>query len=245
MAQIIRQPIGHPFPFSTPKGEVILSHPRAQDIPVIVSCLNEEDLDLRRLISTASERLPSIGKARVVEEWDKAIIDFRQRFPGEKTVLEQIVTQSTGIRSYKEIPIADTVITDPFNMADVESKISIEKLVLQQLGNIIVAKTSGTVISLGRLLEVEGSIELVSLWTHRDWRRNGIASKIIHELLLRTAIRPIFSFQRLDLVPFYLRQYGIADAVSVCPFKELPSALQRDLFFMNIFWGPYVIIKIE
>ena len=134
------------------------------------------------------------------------------------------------------------MIADPFQMKNVENAFSIDVLVSQQLRNIIVAKSGEIIVSIGRVLDVEGSVELVSLWTYKSWRRNGLASRIIHELLQRTAIRPIFSFQQLQLIPFYLRQYGIADTVSVCPFDELPLAQRRDLFFMNIFWGPYAII---
>lgn len=244
MLQIINQPIVRPIRFSTPKGKVVLSHPTIQIIPAIVRLLQDEGLDLRRLAGTASQSFTSIGEKRVDEEWNNAVEAFRKKFSGEKTVLEQIIIQSLGVRAYNKIPIAGTVIRDPFNMVFVEGSTSLEKLVQQQLENMIIVKADKAVVALGRVLEVEANVELVSLWTHKEWRRNGLATKIIHELLRRIAIRPIFSFQQLSLVPFYLRKYGTIDTASVCTSEVLPLALQRDLFFMNIFWGPYVIIKI-
>ena len=98
---------------------------------------------------------------------------------------------------------------------------------------------------MGRLLEVEGSVEIVSLLTKREWRGNGIASKIIDELLVRSSVRPIYSFQVPEMIPFYLKIYRKRGDVKVIPFSKLPPALQRDLFYMNIFWGPYTISRID
>lgn len=245
MLQIIRYPIHHQIAFSTPKGDVLLSHPKAEDIPTIVALLHKEGLDVRRLTRTASDSFSSIGNKRVVAEWNDALRQFGKRFPDERATLKDISIQTAGIRAYGVIPRAGTKIVDPFHMHEVEDATPIESLVFQQLENSIVAKVGGTIVSFGRLLEVEGSVELVSLWTHKVWRRNGLASSIIRELLFRTMIRPIYSFQHLELVPFYLRQYGKTDTASVCTFEELPNAQQRDLFFMNIFWDPYVIICIH
>lgn len=242
--QIINQPIDYSFPYITPKGEARFHHPTMDDISTMVTLLQEEGLDVRRLMSTSFDSFESIGEKRVDQEWNKALDEFSEKFPDDSVILKDILIQSAGIRAYDNIPHAGTRTVDPFHMNEVEDATPIESLVSQQLENSIFAKAGGAIVSFGRLLEVEGSVELVSLWTHKEWRRNGLASKIIYELLHRTAIQPIFSFQRLHLVPFYLRQYGKTDKAKVCTFEELPFAQQRDLFYMNIFWGPYVITKI-
>lgn len=222
--QIISHLINHPVLFSTPKGDVVLSHPTIQDIPTLVTLLKKEGLDVRRLVGTTSDSFSSMGHKWVEKEWDNALVDFRETFPEERGVFKNIHIQSEGILAYKEIPLAGTKIVDPFHMAGVENETPIESLVFQQLRNIILAKADEAIVSLGRLLEVGGSVELVSLWTHKGWRRNGLAARIIRELLQRTVVRPIFSYQRLQLVPFYLRQYGVTDMACVCNFTQLPSA---------------------
>lgn len=244
MLQIIRYPINHQISFSTPKGDVLFSHPTAEDIPTIIALLQKEGLDVRRLTGTVSDSFLSIGSKRIAKEWNDALRQFVKRFPDEGVTVKDILIQSAGMRAYGVIPRVGKKIVDPFHMHEVEDATPIESLVSQQLENSTVAKVGGAIVSFGRLLDVEGNVELVSLWTHKSWRQKGLASKIIQELLFRTMIRPIYSFQQLELVPFYLRQYGIADTASVCTFEELPNAQQRDLFYMNIFWGPYVIIKI-
>ena len=90
MASIISRPINHPVHFLTPKGEVSLSHPTIDEVPIIIRILQDDGLDVRRMTKTASDAFSSIGKRRVDKEWGKALDDFRNIYPNDKTVFEDI-----------------------------------------------------------------------------------------------------------------------------------------------------------
>lgn len=206
--------------------------------------MKNEDLDLRRLVNVSQDPYPSMGEKRIRNEWEKALDEFIKKNNGNGLVYEALSIQAKGILDHKPIPLNGTDISDPFNMFPVEKK-SIHELAREQMENTIIAKNNTKIIGAGRLLEVEGNVEIVSLVTTREWRGRDIASKIIDGLLERSSIRPIYSFQVPNLIPFYLKRYQKHGEVQIEPFIQLPKALQRDLFYMNIFWGPYTIITIK
>ncbi|KKS39633.1 MAG: hypothetical protein UV55_C0054G0008 [Candidatus Gottesmanbacteria bacterium GW2011_GWC1_43_10] len=244
MNSLISNPINTPLPFSVSYGIINIQHSVYKDLPDLISLLTKDNLDQRRLVAVSSEHYPSMGEKWIKEAWDKVLNKFQTHHLGNGEVLKQLSKQAKGILSFKPIPAKGTHIKDPFNMRPVEV-VSIHALAREQIKNIIVAKRENKIIGMGRLLEVEGSVEIVSLLTKREWRGNGIASKIIDELLVRSFVRPIYSFQVPEMIPFYLKRYRKRGDVKVIPFSRLPTALQRDLFYMNIFWGPYTILRID
>lgn len=226
--------IKSPIPFE--EQPYYLCHPTFVEIEKVISEIQKEELDLRRLIPTRNNRYASKGKDWLEKEWKASLLAVT-------TAKDQIIQQRNGIVTFQEIPSSGFAIPDPFNMEPVESQ-TIDQLKNDQLQNSIIVKNNDEIIAFGRLLEVEGSIEIVSLWTKLSFRKQGIAGRIIKELLSRSIHRPIYSFQELHLIPYYLKQYNKVFPSVICPFEELPHALQRDLFRMNIFWGPNVIIRI-
>jgi ribosomal protein S18 acetylase RimI-like enzyme len=222
-----------------------LQHPKIQDLTEIIQEIQREDLDLRRLKSTRNDSYESKGKVWLEEEWKKSLLSFSENFPTLKHERDQIFRQKNGILEFQEIPPSGFRIEDPFNLKPVEMKKNIRDLKNDQLQNSIVVKNGDELIAFGRLLDVEGSVEIVSLWTKFNYRRRGIGGKVIKELLNRSKRRPIFSFQTPNLIPYYLKQYKQFSFSSITLFNELPKVLQRDLFRMNIFWGPNTIIKID
>ena len=243
--KILDLKISSPLKIKIAKGMISILHPSFAEMSFIISQLSQEDLDLRRLAHITKISYPCKGVLWLKRQWQKVILTIKKNHPNTIDTCEQIIKQSEGILNYKSIPTKNSKILDPFNMRIVESKASLKKIITQQLSNTIIAKASGIIIGVGRLLEVENSVEIVSLWTQKEWRRNGIATRIIEELLRRTRIRPIYSFQNLNFVPFYLKRYSENNNAYVCTFDEIPPPLQRDLFYMNNFWGPYIIIKID
>jgi hypothetical protein len=234
--------ITSPIPF---EGQPFyLQHPTFAEIEEVIWELQKEDLDLRKLVSIKNDSYESKGKEWLEKEWQKSLLLFEQNFPFLENERDQIIKQMNGILGFLEIPSSGLRIHDPFNMNPVESIKMMNDLRNDQLKNSVIVKNDNEIIAFGRLLEVEGSVEIVSLWTKPKWRKRGIAGRVIQELLIRSTVRPMFSFQIVNLIPFYLKEYSKTFSTSICPFTELPPALQRDLFRMNIFWGPNSIIRI-
>lgn len=224
--------------------QLTLRHPSVKELQKIIRELLKEDLDLRRLISVKNDSYKTKGKDWLEAEWHKSIGLFDETHPDLPKIRYQIINQKHEVFGYQDIPKQEIYITDPFNLSPIETNRNIDDLRNDQIQNSIIVKKGIETIAFGRLLEVEGSVEIVSIWTKPQWRNKGIAGKIISELLLRSLVTPIFSFQTLNLVPYYLSQYNKFFTSVICPFADLPPALQRDLFRMNIFWGPNVIIRI-
>lgn len=149
-----------------------------------------------------------------------------------------------GILNYKQIPIKGIEIKDPFNMGSVEKFTTLEDLQTSQLKNILILKIKDVIVSSARVLPVEDSWQIVSIVTRPAYRKKGLASMLIKNIFALYPQRPLFSFQQLHLIPYYLRAYS-QENPTITSFEELPQALQRDLFYMNVFWDPNIIIKIN
>lgn len=232
---------------NTAFGKATVTHPSARDIHKLIKLLQSESLDLRRLVKTGQETYPSQGKLKINRNWHQAISKLHKwRATGKisQTTLGHIKTQSHGILNYLPIPPKGSLVTDPFNLAATETTTTIAKLRQGQLRNILVLKIDHQIIASARVLPVEGSWEIVSIVTRSGFRNKGLASLLVQSIFENYPQRPLFSFQGLDLIPFYLRIYRSQNPL-INPFSQLPKALQRDLFYMNVFWQPNVIITIE
>lgn len=225
-------------------GEMELTHPTADDLPDLIKLLASEDLDLRRLKLVSRESYFSLGRENVEKQWKTEIQHLKKSAQGViKQTIAQLAVQAHGILITTQFPSKDTKITDPFNLHEVE-KSGIETLCISQLPNILILKQNRQIIATARVLEVEGSWELVSLVTRESCRGKGLAKILILSILDSYKQRPLYSFQTLDLVGYYLKVYSDFSP-TIPPFEELPSPLQRDLMYMNAFWGPNCIIKIN
>jgi ribosomal protein S18 acetylase RimI-like enzyme len=228
----------------TSLGSLELSHPTENELPILIKFFASEDLDLRRLEPTSHDSYASQGREAITEQWEGLMQDLQKSDSGLTTQnITDIATQASGIVIAKEFPTKDSVITDPFNLAVVE-KAGLKSLQLSQLDNILTIKKDGEIICAGRVLPVEGSWELVSLITHKKYRGQGLATALINTILKEYKQRPLFSFQKITLVPYYLKVYADGSP-TIPPFEQLPTALQRDLMYMNAFWGPNCIIRIN
>lgn len=228
-------------------GKIEISSAQMNDIDELISLYEAHGSDMRRLVSCSQDKYPSLGKTEVKKRWEEATQEIENWVKVGKLSFEAfqgIKRQSEGILHNQSIPEQDVEISDPFNMKPVEKDHDIKTLQQEQIKNILVIKINNEIACTARVLDVEGSREIVSIVTREEYRRKGLASLLIQEILARFPERPLFSFQRLHLVNYYLKEYS-SGAPIICPFEELPPALQRDLFRMNIFWGPFVIIKIS
>lgn len=226
-----------------PLGNLSLSHPSISEIPELISLFQKEDLDLRRLVFTAKDGYPSLGEEELKKRWQERIMSLTEEVV-DPSLRSAIIHQSEGILAYRPIPKIGTIITDPFHMSDVEKDSNIESLQKSQLSNILMMKQGDMLVAAGRVLPVEGAWEIVSIVTKPEYRKKGLATILIKRMLEIYSQRPLFSFQTVDLVPFYIKTYASAHS-KVPPFSELPLPQQRDLFYMNIFWGPNVILSLE
>lgn len=227
-------------------GETIIKNPEDEELAQLIELLREENLDLRRLAITAQDSYPSQGNNVTSLKWRKQIKvleDLNNTGKISNAIFQAIKLQSKGILAYKPIPEKGTKITDPFNMARVEQSTNPQQLRDSQIKNILILKLNEEIISSARVLPVEGSWEIVSIVTRPTYRRKGLASLLIKNIFALYPQRPLFSFQQLNLVPYYLREYE-DEKPTIPPFEELPKALQRDLFYMNVIWEPNIIIKI-
>jgi len=228
-----------------PNGTVIFSHPMISDIGVIINILKNEDLDIRRIDNISEQGYQIENVENLANLWLEEINNFTNQYPDDISTQKQIRKQSNGLVKLIPQPNEGTFIVDPFNMKSVEQNINIQLLASQQLQNTIVGKLNNQIVTIGRLLEVEGSVELVSLWTDPVNRRLGLAKKVI-ELLINHALEfPIYSFQKPSLIHYYQTEYRKYKSAEILPFDQLPKPLQRDLYYMNTFWGPYTIIRIN
>lgn len=231
----------------TPFGQNTLKNPEVEELAQLIDLLREENLDLRRLAITAQDSYPSQGKSIVLLKWREQIKSLEGLVNMGKIsteTIQAIKLQAKGILSYKPIPVVGIKITDPFNMGGIEQSINLQELQYSQIKNILILKLKGEIISSARVLPVEGCWEIVSIVTRPAYRRKGLASLLIKNVFFLYPQRPLFSFQQLDLIPYYLCEY--ADEIPIIiPFDKLPNALQRDLFYMNVFWEPNIIIKIQ
>ncbi|HYD35781.1 MAG TPA: GNAT family N-acetyltransferase [Vitreimonas sp.] len=219
------------------------THPSLSDLPQLLTLLNAESLDVRRLQLTADEAFPSLGEARVKNHWQRAVDTATSSHQFSPQILNDIKIQATGILNYQPILPAGQLVRDPFNLKSIEDSSPLEQLQASQLENILIGKRHGHIIVAGRVLPVEGSWEIVSIITKQEFRGQGLGSALIQELLRHYPQRPLYSFQKLSLVHFYLKTYQRGKP-RIPAFPELPAALQRDLFYMNMFWEPNVIIEI-
>jgi|GEM_PF-2659219 len=222
-------------------GLVELAHPTIDELPDLVLMLRSEDLDLRRLVHTSSDAYSSQGRDMIRKVWGKLLSRIRIIF--SDNLSKTIRIQSEGILSNPTFPEKNVTIKDPFNLATVENE-DIDNLSNSQLQNIMVMKQNSKIVCAGRILPVEGSWEIVSLITDKPYRRKGLANLLIHQILEEYKQRPIYSFQSIDLVPYYMKVYSEGKP-NIPPYEELPTALQRDLMYMNAFWGPNCIIRIN
>ncbi|HUW22239.1 MAG TPA: GNAT family N-acetyltransferase [Candidatus Bathyarchaeia archaeon] len=237
-----------PISFYTKKGRIDISVPEPSDVSELIALIKSEDLDLRRLTPISKDAYSSMGKEKLMFLWKKEKNDLAKLVNDKLSpkVARQVIIQGEGIiKSGRKIPGLGTIISDPFNMASVENSALIENLLMLQLPHILIAKHNKNIIGTIRVLEVEGSVEIVSLVVRKDYRKNGIARQLIRELIKRVDNRPLFLFQEPKslLLRFYLGEFSKEQAY-IPPFEELPKALKRDLLYMNAFWGPYVVIKI-
>lgn len=227
-------------------GEVEIGHPAFNDLPELISLLESEDLDLRRLKPTGQDSYPSLGKKAVYKRWiqtEKQLNPLLESGKIPPEINKTLLRQGQEIISFKQIPDAGNMIHDPFNLDALEKNVGIETLKNQQLENILLLKKDGRIIATVRVLSVEGNWEMVSLLTKPEYRKKGLASLLIEQLLARYSQRPLFSFQQIQLVSFYLRRFD-GRKPFIPAFSDLTDAFQRDLFYMNIFWGPHIIIEI-
>lgn len=225
-------------------GEMELTHPRAGDLPDLIKLLALEDLDLRRLKLVSHESYFSLGNENVEIQWKTEIHHLKITVQGEiKQTINQLAVQAHGILNFAQFPIKNTAIIDPFNLREIE-KSDIAYLQISQLPNILILKQNGQIIATARVLEVESNWELVSLVTKENYRGRGLAKILIRSILDSYKQRPLYSFQTLDLAGYYLKEYSNYSP-TIPPFEELPSPLQRDLMYMNAFWGPNCIIRIN
>lgn len=220
-------------------GKVILKNPSKEEILELIALLQNEDLDLRGLVQTGRDSFSSQGKDTVFGQWKRAIIPFENK----KSFSSAIEQQSRGILRYKEIPEKGIQVKDPFYMEKIEETASIVNLRQEQLANILILKKDNDIISSARILRIKNDWELVSVVTKHEYRKKGLASMLIKNIFSIYPHRPLYSFQTLDLVPYYMNVYQ-SENPTIPLFEELPKRLQQDLFNMNIFWGPHIIIKI-
>jgi ribosomal protein S18 acetylase RimI-like enzyme len=227
--------------------KLVITHPTLQELDQLILLYQHEDLDLRRLVPLSHESYTSMGKEELLKQWALALDELKNLVKLRKLThqtFQTILSQYHEMLELNEVPPIGTQIKDPFNMAPVEREKKIEELKNDQLSNIVLIKVNGEIACSARVLFVEGNWEIVSIVTKKKFRGKGFASAAIQQVLKRYTQRPLFSFQQLHLVSYYLREYAVGDP-KICTFSQLPKALQRDLFRMNIFWGPNVIIRIN
>lgn len=225
-------------------GQLEITHPEERDLPQLIALFTSEDLDLRRLQFTSQESYASQGKMATQIRWNEVINALQDGVNGfTSPIIKAIKTQSEGILESKNFPVKGLNVIDPFNLAEVEC-IDITSLQKSQLGNILTIKNGNEIVSAGRVLPVEASWELVSLVTRKEFRGKGLASILINKMLAAYKQRPLYSFQVISLVPYYMKAYATGHP-EIPPYTELPAALQRDLMYMNAFWGPNCIIRIN
>lgn len=227
-------------------NNVEIKNPNQAELGDLINILKREELDLRRLERTSKIGYPSIGKNKTMSLWCKTkrrLINLQRDKIISPNTKKQIVIQISQLLKSEKIPEPGKIIVDPFNLSGVEKRKRIDQLREEQILNILIAKYKNNIIASGRVLPVEGSWEIVSLVTIEKYRNLGIASRLIDLILKKYKQRPLYSFQEIELIPFYLKRYSVGDPY-IPEFNELPKALQRDLFYMNTFWGTYTIIKI-
>jgi len=224
-----------------------IGHPTISEAQELIDLLKSENLDLRRLVITAQNSYPSQGEKQTKQKWGYAIKELRKRVQEGKLsrqVFKLTKKQSQGVLNYQQIPSFGTLITDPFNMKHTEEQTNLSSLQQSQLENILILKMGDKIISSARVLPVEGIWEIVSIVTTPALRKKGIGTLMIHKIFENYPQRPLFSFQKVSQLPFYLNAYS-EEKLDIPIFSKLPFALQRDLFYMNIFWEPYLIIRLE
>lgn len=217
-------------------GTLYITHPQISDVPDLISLLKTENLDLRRLEVTSHESHPSLGRNQIFSLWKKYLDSTNSN--------KEVVIQAKGILSHKNIPQKGTLITDAFRMKKIETQKPILELQKSQLKNILILKNSTQIISCVRLLPVDKDWQIVSLITKSGFRKKGLASIVINQAFNQYKQRPLYSFLEIGLVTFYMHLYS-KEKPTIPPFETLPAGLQHDLFYMNIFWGPHIIIRVN
>lgn len=230
----------HSHTYRTAGGlPVEITHPLATDLPWLLELYRTADLDTRNLLPVSQEAYPSVGTDAVHRQW-RELVPPASTPPGW---LRDCLVQAEALLRYASIPPAGQLIRDPFAMKEAERSSTVTARQLAELSNILVARINGEPVASGRVLQVGDSWEIVSIVTVPAYRRQGLARLVISELLRRYTQRPLYSFQPPHLVPFYLQAYAQANP-NIQPFHQLPERLRHDLFHMNIFWGPNVIITL-
>jgi hypothetical protein len=105
----------------TTVGTLKLSHPSQAELPKLIELFSSEDLDLRRLQRTSHTSYLSQGKEVIGKKWNKLISGLRKpsdTFTGQ--IIDDLETQSQGLLQSKSFPSKDTLVTDPFNLNEVE-----------------------------------------------------------------------------------------------------------------------------
>ena len=85
-----------------------------------------------------------------------------------------------------------------------------------QLRNSIIVKRN-EIIAFGRLLEVEGKLLVYGQNQSEETRGKN------HKELLIQKNKPLFSFQALDLVPYYLKEYNKTFPLTFVLLINFPS----------------------
>lgn len=220
----------------TENNSITIAHPSPTELPFVVALLNEAGLDMRLLKRVADEAYPSLGEAAVMQSWQTAYFTA--------DVEQACRNQGNDILRFRSIPPAGTMIQDPFNMRIIERKNSVFEMVSAQAQNMWILKRNDEIVSTARVLTVGDIREIVSIYTKEKYRNLGYATKIISKMLSTMSERPLYSFQHPFLIPFYMRVYAQAKP-RIPLFSSLPEALQRDLFYMNVFWSPYVVLELS
>ena len=226
-----------------------------EDITGVIRLLRLNDSDVRGLSFTASDSFEARCRASVEFDWAETMLALSKKVSSgqmDNIVYRQILIQSLGIVESNFISDESRIITDPFNARIVESGKSLDELREQNIPNILVAKDRRRVVGVGRLLDVEGSCEMVSLVVDEDYRNMRIGGELVSQRLQRSTRWPMYSFVSAlaesrpgsSLVSYYLKLYEEYNA-DIPPYEDLPYALQRDLARMNAFWGSNLIIRIK
>lgn len=218
-------------------GKVVITNPSFSEIGTLIKLLLNEDLDVRRLSLTSSETHITMPESKLKELWARS-------YMMSGLYKKEVKLQAEGLLSADKIPPAGTIIKDAFRMKEIEYGQSIQGLQKTQLINILVMKREAEIISSVRVLPVDKDWELVSLVTKNEYRRQGLGSLMVRIALKVYPNRPLFSFQTVDMIPFYMKLYRNEKPI-IPKFSGLPIGMRIDLLNMNLFWGPYTIIRID
>jgi ribosomal protein S18 acetylase RimI-like enzyme len=169
---------------------------------------------------------------------------WNQAYMMTNSYKNEVALQAKGILSTNKIPPAGRKIRDAFRMRNIEHEQSILDLQKTQLKNILVMKRGNEIISSVRVIPVDNDWQLVSLVTKKEYRRRGLGSLMVKVALKEYPRRPLYSFQTVDKIPFYMELYRSEKPI-IPKFYDLPAGMRCDLLYVNFFWGPYTIIRID